>query len=222
MSTSARRRSWKRTAKISEPVSFAAAAQGFLVGAGLIIAIGAQNAFVLRQGLLREHVLPVVLFCATSDAVLIVLGVAGFGMLIRSSPALLGIVKWGGAAFLAAYSVMALRRVLQPQFLSAGGSAAPSLAAALAQCAAFTWANPHVYLDTVVLVGGLSATHARADRIAFGIGAACASFVWFFALGFGARLLAPLFARPTAWRLLDLLIALIMAAIAWKIATTPL
>jgi L-lysine exporter family protein LysE/ArgO len=199
-----------------------AGVEGFLISGGLIIAIGAQNAFVLRQGLLRQHVLAVVLFCALSDATLILLGVAGFGTLVRSSTLLLSLVKWGGAAFLAAYAMMALRRAWQPRGMTAADGPAPSLSAALLQCAAFTWANPHVYLDTVVLLGGISATYSEASRVVFAIGAATASFAWFFALGYGARLLSSVFARPRAWQILDVAIAFVMAAIAFKIATMPL
>jgi L-lysine exporter family protein LysE/ArgO len=199
-----------------------AALQGFLVSAGLIVAIGAQNAFVLRQGLLRRYVLPIVLFCAISDATLIAAGVAGFGSLVRANLTLLSIVKWVGVAFLATYAILAARRAFRLSQLSTDGGGAASLGAALAQCAALTWANPHVYLDTVLLIGGLSATYPGGDRLVFGIGAAAASFAWFFALGYGARLLTPLFSRPVAWRILDAGIALVMAVIAFTIATTEL
>jgi L-lysine exporter family protein LysE/ArgO len=194
---------------------------GFLLGASLIIAIGAQNAFVLRQGLIRRHVFPVALFCAASDAILIVAGVAGFGELVRSSPTLLVAVKWGGAAFLAWYAVKAFRRALSPSALSAAEGVDRPLRATLAQAAAFTWLNAHVYLDTVVLLGGISATYGD-TRALFGAGAAAASFAWFFALAYGARLLAPLFAKPVAWRVLDTGIGIVMALIALKIATIPL
>jgi L-lysine exporter family protein LysE/ArgO len=188
---------------------------GFLIGLGLIVAIGAQNAFVLRQGLLRRHVLAVTTVCAASDALLIVAGVAGLGTLVQSSPVLIAAATLGGALFLAAYAVKAARRALHPGRLTAGsgdGQAAlgPTLAAALA----FTFLNPHVYLDTVVLVGSLSARFEGAARVAYAVGAASASAVWFYGLGYGARLLAPLFARPAAWRVLDALIALVMATIA--------
>jgi L-lysine exporter family protein LysE/ArgO len=199
----------------------AAAAAGFLLGGSLIVAIGAQNAFVLRQGLLRQHVLAVTLFCAVSDAVLIILGVAGFGELVRASPTLLLAVKWGGAAFLAWYAFVAFRRAITPAALAAAETGAQPLSTVIAQCAAFTWLNPHVYLDTVVLLGGLSATYGE-QRAAFGAGAAVSSFVWFVSLGFGARLLQPVFAKPAAWRVLDIGIGCVMALIAFKIATTPL
>jgi L-lysine exporter family protein LysE/ArgO len=194
---------------------------GFLLGASLIIAIGAQNAFVLRLGLLRQHVFAVALFCAVSDAALIAAGVAGFGELVRASPNLLLVVKWGGAALLLWYGIAAFRRALAPSAMQASDASAMPLSAALAQAAAFTWLNPHVYLDTVVLLGGISATYGD-TRTVFGAGAAAASFVWFFTLAYGARLLEPLFRRPAAWRVLDTLIGCVMALIALKIATTPL
>ncbi|MGL5115465.1 MAG: LysE/ArgO family amino acid transporter [Beijerinckiaceae bacterium] len=202
-------------------MAVSAAVAGFLLGGSLIVAIGAQNAFVLRQGLLQRHVLAVTLFCAASDAILILLGVAGFGELVRASPSLLLAVKWGGAAFLLWYAFIAFRRALVPGALAAAETDVQPLSAIIAQCAAFTWLNPHVYLDTVVLLGGLSATYGG-QRWAFGAGAAIASFVWFLSLGFGARLLQPVFARPAAWRVLDIGIGCVMALIAFKIATTQL
>jgi L-lysine exporter family protein LysE/ArgO len=195
------------------PAFFAPALSGFLLGASLIIAIGAQNAFILRQGLLRRHVFVLCLICAISDAVLIALGVAGLGTLIAGSRILLTIVTLGGAVFLAVYAVMALRRALNPEAMKAANEDGGTLGTAIATCFAFTFLNPHVYLDTVLLVGGLSARFEGAARLAYAIGAMSASFVWFFALGYGARLLAPVFARPSAWRVLDLLIALVMAGL---------
>lgn len=192
---------------------FSAFLSGFLLGGSLIVAIGAQNAFILRQGLLRRHVFVLCLACALSDAVLIAAGVAGLGALVAASPRLLAVVSAGGASFLFAYAALALRRALRPQALTAAGAGEGGLKAALAACLAFTFLNPHVYLDTVRLVGSVSATHEGAARAAFGAGAATASFVWFFGLGYGARLLQPLFARPAAWRVLDLLIAAVMTAI---------
>lgn len=192
----------------------AAAFEGFLLGASLIVAIGAQNAFVLRQGLARRQVFAVTTFCFLADAVLIALGVAGVGSLVRSSPGVLLVVTLVGAAFLLIYGAMALRRALHPGNLSAAAAARTGLGAALATAAALTFLNPHVYLDTVVLLGSLSARHAGAARAAFGAGAALASALWFYGLGFGARFAAPLFARPAAWRALDVAIAAIMASIA--------
>ena len=192
--------------------------QGFALGLGLIVAIGAQNAFVLRCGLVRRFVLPVVLLCALSDAILIAAGCIGLGTLIGGSPTLLRIVAAGGAIFLAWYGIAALRRALQPGVLRADAGLPRTLAGALATAAAFTWLNPHVYLDTVVLLGSISARFQGMERLAFGIGAAAASFIWFTGLGFGARLLSPLFARPSAWRILDLIIAVVMFGIALPLA----
>jgi L-lysine exporter family protein LysE/ArgO len=187
---------------------------GFLIGAGLIVAIGAQNAFVLRQGLARRHVLPVVAVCAGSDAVLIGLGVAGLGSVVTASPLLLNVATWGGAAFLGSYSLVAFRRALRPGALGPDDGRALGLGGAIAACLAFTWLNPHVYLDTAVLVGSLSARFEGAARLAYAAGAMTASVLWFAALGYGARLLAPLFARPSAWRVLDCIIGVMMALLA--------
>lgn len=190
--------------------------QGFFTSAALIIAIGAQNAFVLRQGLKREHVLSVVLVCALSDVLLIGIGIAGLGTLVQREPLLLGVARWGGAAFLAAYGAFAARRALADHRLAAAGPGTPvSRRAAVLACLGFTYLNPHCWLDTVVLVGSLSAQHGE-SRWVFGAGAALASGVWFTALGYGARLLGPLFARPLAWRVLDGGIAAVM----WSLALT--
>jgi len=194
---------------------------GFLLGGSLIVAIGAQNAFILRQGLLRRHVFILCLVCALSDALLIGAGVAGLGALVAASPRLLAVVTVGGALFLFAYAALALKRALRPQSLTAARAGEDSLKTALAACLAFTFLNPHVYLDTVLLVGSISATHEGAARIAFGVGAATASFAWFFGLGYGARLLAPLFAKPASWRVLDVLIAVVMAAIGIGLLVGP-
>lgn len=189
------------------------ALEGFLLGAGLIIAIGAQNAFVLRQGLLKQHVLPLVLMCATIDAILIAVGSAGFGSLVRSNPILLLIVGLGGAAFLFTYAGLAFRRAAYPQAMAVEQSGGATLHKVLATGAAFTILNPHVYLDTVVLAGGLAGRYPVPERIWFAGGAALASFVWFSALGYGARILIPLFARPIAWRILDASIGLVMVGL---------
>jgi L-lysine exporter family protein LysE/ArgO len=191
-----------------------AATSGFLLGASLIVAIGAQNAFILRQGLLREHVFLLCLICALADAVLIGAGVGGLGTLVAASPGLLAAVTVSGAIFLMSYAVLAFLRAAHPATLSAAKSGETNLKAAVAACLAFTFLNPHVYLDTVLLLGSLSGRFAGGARVAYGVGAAAASFVWFFGLGYGARLLQPLFARPAAWRLLDILIGLVMAGIA--------
>ena len=190
---------------------------GFLLGASLIIAIGAQNAFVLRQGLLREHVLPLCLFCASADAVLIAAGVAGLGTTISGSPRLLIVVTAGGALFLFAYGALAFRRAWTGGSMEIGAGEGTTLSATLATAAALTFLNPHVYLDTVVLLGSLSARYGEGGRLAYALGAMAASFAWFFALGYGARLLAPLFARPGAWRVLDAGIGVVMWLIAAKL-----
>lgn len=198
--------------------SLVAALAGFRLGLGLIVAIGAQNAFVLRQGLRREHVFAVALFCALSDAVLIALGVAGFAAVTARLPWLAEALRWGGVAFLGWYAIRAAHAAwVGGAALDAGQGAAPSLAAVLATVAALTWANPHVWLDTVVLLGAVSAQFPG-EGLAFGAGAATASVLFFFALAYGARLLAPLFARPAAWRLLDAGVALILASVAARLA----
>lgn len=190
-------------------MSFAA---GLGTGLSLIAAIGAQNAFVLKQGLIRDHIFWVCLFCALSDALLILLGVGGMGRVAAFAPWLPDAMKWAGAAFLIWYgarSIMAAWRgggSLRPQ----GG--AGTLVGTLTVIAALTWLNPHVWLDTVVLIGAVSAQWP--DPAMFGVGAATASMLFFFSLGYGARLLAPLFARPRAWQVLDVGIAVVM----WSIA----
>ncbi len=194
-----------------------AAVSGFLLGATLIIAIGAQNAFILRQGLKREHVFILCLICSLADALLIAAGVAGLGTLIKQAPVLLSFITLGGALFLFVYGLMAFKRAWSPDVLTAGGGPALPLKAAVSTVLAFTFLNPHVYLDTVVLLGGLSARYDGADRLAYAIGACVSSFAWFFSLGYGARLLAPLFARPNSWRVLDTLIGLIMWALAARL-----
>lgn len=195
--------------------------QGFLTSAALIVAIGAQNAFVLRQGLRREHVGPVVAVCALSDMLLITLGVAGLGALVQRHAVLLAIARWSGAAFLAVYGAMAARRALSSHALSAGNGPSLTLRQALLACLAFTYLNPHCWLDTVVLIGSLSAQQPDGARALFGAGAATASVVWFVSLGYGARLLAPLFARPAAWRVLDGGIAAVMWTLAASLLLRP-
>lgn len=185
--------------------------QGLVLSLGLIVAIGAQNAFVLRQGLRREHVGPVVLFCAVADAVLIAAGVLGMAQALGQNPGLARALALAGAAFLAVYGWQALRRAHQAhQLQAATGGAGLGRGAALAQAAAFTLLNPHVYLDTVLLVGSIGAQQPAALRSWFIAGASSASLFWFALLGFGARWLAPWFARPRAWQVLDGLIGLTM------------
>lgn len=186
---------------------------GFLTGAALIVAIGAQNAFVLRQGILGRHVLPLVAVCAGADALLILAGIAGVGALIEALPSAMALARYGGAAFLAAYGLLAARRAFAGMRPGVAPEGAKALGAALATCLAFTFLNPHVYLDTVILIGSLASQRGEEGRWLFGVGAAAASVVWFFSLGFGARLLAPVFAKPSAWRVLDALIAATMFAL---------
>jgi L-lysine exporter family protein LysE/ArgO len=195
-----------------------AALAGLGLGLGLIVAIGAQNAFVLRQGLRVEHVGPVVAVCAASDLVLIAAGVLGAGAALGRVAWLLPVVRLAGAAFLVGYGVLAARRALRPGALtpSAGGAGA-GLAVTLGTCLALTWLNPHVYLDTVLLVG-TTASSFGAHRWDFAAGAGAGSLLWFTALGFGARLLRPLFGRPGAWRVLDGGIALVMLVLGVSLA----
>lgn len=192
---------------------------GFVTGLSLIVAIGAQNAFVLRQGIRNEHVLPVVILCAVSDLVLIVAGVAGVGALVTAHPQLMTIARYGGAAFLLAYGLLAARRALQPAVMTPGDAGSARLPAVLLTCLTLTFLNPHVYLDTVVLLGTLASQQGEA-RWRFGAGAAAASLVWFFCLGFGARQLAGLFAKPVTWRILDGVIALTMITLSVSLALT--
>jgi len=192
---------------------------GFALGAGLIVAIGAQNAFVLRQGIRREQVLAVVATCIACDWTLITLGALGFGSVVSRFPLVTAIAAWGGAAFLGVHGALALRSALRPGSLEAGDSpqrSALTLASAIGATLAVSLLNPHVYLDTVVLIGSIAAQYELATRGWFALGAGLASLVWFSALGFGARLFAPVFRRPQAWRVLDLLVACVM----WWIAAT--
>jgi L-lysine exporter family protein LysE/ArgO len=207
--------------------ALSALASGFALSAALIVAIGAQNAFVLRQALRREHVGPVVAFCATSDLVLMSAGVAGLGVLLVHAPRLLVALTLGGVAFLAVYGLAALRRAARPAGLRAAASGGGvSLTGALVRAAGFTFLNPHVYIDTLLLVGSVGAALPPAARPAFVAGAALASALWYLALGYGGRLLAPLLARPQAWRVLDGAIGAVMlglaAVLAGRLFGTPL
>lgn len=189
--------------------------QALFLSLGLIVAIGAQNAFVLRQGLRREHVGSVVVFCAVADAVLIAAGVLGMSQALANSPGIALALALAGAAFLAVYGWLALRRARHPQTLTASENGeSMSRGAALAQAAAFTLLNPHVYLDTVLLVGSIGAQQPAALRGWFVAGASTASLLWFGLLGFGARWMAPWFARPRAWQVLDALIGVTMWVLA--------
>lgn len=200
---------------------FAPLLAGLGTGLSLIVAIGAQNAFVLRQGVRREHVSGVVLVCAGSDAVLIFAGVAGVGVLVSTAPWVLVVARWAGAAFLGAYAVLALRRALRPAALTAGDSSPASRASVLGTAVALTWLNPHVYLDTMVLLGTIASAHGEHARWVFGAGAVLGSMIWFPLLGYGARVLARFFARPSSWRVLDCVVAAIMVAVAAGLLLRP-
>lgn len=195
------------------------AAAGFGTGLSLIVAIGAQNALVLRQGVRRDGVLAVVGICALSDAVLIALGVAGVGALVVAWPSALTVVGLLGGVFLIGYGLLAARRVLRPSALRAGDAPAASRRGVVLTCLAMTWLNPHVYLDTVFLLGSVAADRGPL-RWTFGLGAVLASVCWFAALGFGARLLSGVLARPSAWRVLDGLVAVMMIGLGAKLALT--
>jgi L-lysine exporter family protein LysE/ArgO len=198
---------------------------GLLAGLSLIVAIGAQNAFVLRQGLRRAHVGPIVTMCTLSDVVLIVAGVTGIGAVVQHAGWALQAVRWFGVAFLTFYGLSSAWRARHPSALSAptDGNAAvdapdAGLGSTTRRTLALTWLNPHVYLDTVVLLGSIANTHGPSGRWWFAVGAAVASTLWFTGLGFGARFAAPLLTTPRAWQVLDLLIAATMLGIAARLA----
>ena len=189
-----------------------AAVAGFGTGLSLIVAIGAQNAFVLRQGIRRDGVLAVVAICALSDAALIALGVGGVGAVVTAYPQALTVVSLVGGAFLLCYGFLAARRAFRPSAMEITGAPTGSARRVVLTCLALTWLNPHVYLDTVLLLGSVAA-HRGDLRWAFGVGAAVSSLCWFAALGFGARLLTGFFARPSSWRVLDGLVAATMVTL---------
>jgi L-lysine exporter family protein LysE/ArgO len=201
---------------LPSPSAVAALSTGFGLSLGLIVAIGSQNAFVLRLGLRREHVGAIVFFCAAADALLMAAGVAGLAQVLGQQPVLATVLTALGAAFLLGYGALALWRARRPGALTAAANGGPmALSAALLQAAAFTFLNPHVYLDTVLLVGTVG-TQQGPSRWWFVLGAASASVVWFVSLGYGARGLAPWFAKPRAWQVLDVLVGLTM----WVLAAT--
>ncbi|PHR92226.1 MAG: amino acid transporter [Leeuwenhoekiella sp.] len=187
---------------------------GFAMSAALIMAIGAQNLFVLRQGLKREHVGPIVLFCGGADAMLIAAGVGGVGALLGVMPQLVILLSIGGALFLGCYGLRAFQRMMAPEAMTVAAQGGTTLSQAIGATAAFTFLNPHVYLDTVLLMGAAGSAQPAALRPIFVLGAASASIGWFAALGYGARLLTPLFARPTAWRVLDAVVGIVMLTLA--------
>lgn len=204
-----------------------ATATGLVTGLSLIVATGAQNVFVLRQGLLRRHVALVVVVCAVSDAVLITAGVAGIGGLVAAAPLALELLRWGGVAFLAAYGVSALRRAARPAALEAetasvGGTVGRTAGRTLAVALALTWLNPHVYLDTLLLLGSVAQQQGEDLRWWFAGGAVTASIAWFSLLGWGAGRARGLLARPATWRVLEIVVGAVMLAIAAKLALTPL
>lgn len=187
---------------------------GFLLSLSLILAIGSQNAFVLKQGIRKQHVLLVCTICAVSDAVLISLGVAGFGVIVNEYPSIEAYARFGGALFLLVYAMLSFKSAFsQRHSLKPEAKAANSILKTIAICLAFTWLNPHVYLDTMVLLGSIS-TQYKGEQVAFGLGAITGSFVFFFSLGYGARLLAPLFEKPKAWQVLEFVVGLTMLSIA--------
>lgn len=190
---------------------------GFLTGLSLIIAIGAQNAFVIKQGLLRQHVLLIVLICATSDAILIFLGTGGLGALVQSNQGLLEIVRWFGVAYLTWFGIKSVRSAFSNQSLSASENPTVSAVKVATTALALTWLNPHVYLDTVILLGSV-ANQFEADRWYFAIGASVASVLWFTTIGFGARAASKYMSRPIFWKILDSLIAIVMFSIAITLA----
>jgi L-lysine exporter family protein LysE/ArgO len=194
-------------------------AEGLALSGGLIIAIGAQNAFVLRQGLRRRHVLPVALVCSLSDSILIWLGTYAAAMAAERLSIFATLARYGGAAFLLCYGAVSAWKAFSNKTLDVAGHTEAGLSRTLAVCAGFTFLNPHVYLDTCVLIGSVASQYAPSLRFVFALGASTASFVWFFGLAYGARLLTPVFARPTAWRALDAAIAIIMVALAMATIT---
>jgi len=200
-----------------------AAGTGFITAFSLILAIGAQNAFVLRQGVLKTHVFWLCLFCAVSDAILITAGVAGFGRIVTFYPGFPKLMSWAGAAFLFFYGAVKFRDARRGDYQMALSGQSAGFWATIAVAAAFTWLNPHVYLDTLGLIGAVSTQfYAPPAKLAFAIGAVSASFTFFFSLGYGARLLAPIMKSPRSWRILDNLIGSVMWVLAVSLLlTTP-
>ena len=194
---------------------------GFLTGLSLIVAIGAQNAFVLRQGLLRKHVLVIVLICAISDATLIILGVLGLGALISALPWLLEVIRWVGVAFLVWYGSTSLKRFMKNESLKAAEAGSGNLKQTVLTTLALTFLNPHVYLDTVIFIGGI-ANQFGDQKWLFVIGAVTASFIWFFSLGFGASKASVLVSKPAFWKILDVFIAAVMFSLAITLAVAKL
>ncbi|TCJ88597.1 LysE/ArgO family amino acid transporter [Cocleimonas flava] len=195
---------------------------GLILGASLIIAIGAQNAYVLKQGLIKRHIFIICLICALSDAILIVIGTSGLGKFVHNHPDWLKIITWLGATYLIIFGLMSLRSAFKSETLeiAAADGNSQNLRKVVTTVLALTFLNPHVYLDTVLLIGSIASPYSSEQRLYFTVGAVCASFIWFFSLGYGARLLAPVFAKPNAWKFLNILIGLVMFSIAYQLITT--
>ena len=202
---------------------FSSLLSGFLTGAALIMAIGAQNAFVLKQGILKNYIGAVVLTSAIADIVLIICGVAGISALVKELPILLNVLRFGGAAFLAYYGFQAAQRAWKgSESLTVSDSHMMGRKQVFLSCLAFTLLNPHVYLDTMVLIGSISTRYEGNAQILFGVGACFASIIWFTVLGYGARLLRPIFVKPSAWRVLDSMIAIFMFVLSLLLLFSPL
>ncbi len=199
-------------------ISFMPALEGFFLGAGLIIAIGAQNAFILRQGLRGKHVFILATICFISDALLITAGALGVGSLVAANPEVTKIAAIGGGGFLIIYGILSFKSAFKAEALTISDNDKDiSLTKAISVVLALTFLNPHVYLDTVVLMGSISGRYLGNERLLFVIGAVIASAIWFYGLGYGARILRPIFAKKIAWRILDILIGVIMWMIAYAI-----
>ncbi|GAB3765379.1 LysE/ArgO family amino acid transporter [Microlunatus parietis] len=199
------------------------AATGFGMGLSLIVAIGAQNSYLLRQAISRERAGVVAAICIASDVLLILLGISGIGVIVRQAPMIIEVLRWCGAAFLIGYGILAARRALGPQqTLDAATGGSTSATRVIITALALTWLNPHVYLDTVLLLGTVANTHGPSGRWVFGAGAIVASVLWFLTLAFAGRLLRPVFARPLTWRLLDGVIAVIMVGLAGSLIVSGL
>lgn len=191
---------------------------GFILGGSLIIAIGAQNAYVLKQGLLKSHVFIICLICALADAILIAIGTSGVGKIVENHPDWLKVITWLGAIYLVFFSLSSFRAALRNETLKASSSSNDqNIKTVIATVLALTFLNPHVYLDTVLLIGSIASPYSDDNRFYFTTGAITASFVWFFGLGYGARLLLPIFAKPNAWKVLNIIIGLVMLWIAYQL-----
>ena len=197
--------------------------KGLILGGSLIIAIGSQNAYVLKQGLLKSHVFLICLICAFSDALLITLGTSGIGKIIEQYPKGLTLIMWFGVIYLFIFGLMSFRSALSNQTLQAATEGASQhTKVVIGTVLALTFLNPHVYLDTVLLIGSIASPYTNMDKVYFTLGAVSASFIWFFSLGYGARFLTPLFAKPMAWKVLNFVIGIVMWWIAyWLFTSTP-